>query len=517
MILPFLLLLPLAWSGVQVHTRPPQGAADAWAPRRVAVLVGVDTYDDPSLSDLRFAAKDAIDMATVLQDERHGAFDQVYALTGLVSRDDILDALEGAAATLQRDDTFLLYFAGHGTLDVAFEGTRLYLLPSEATLDRAPVAGLPLDGLEHLLEELPARRRVLVVGACWAGTGRSGLSPSTRDLVDRLRGPVPPPATEDVSGLDVHLFAAHHNQPAVEDAMLGNGVYTHYLVDALAGAGDLDGDGLVDAMEAHEYARDRTMSHTGGIQVPWIRSTLVGRNAVYLSGDPGRRTRAERALLVGLQDLPFEAALLVDGQTRGGGALPAGLHDIQVTTGDRTLLSSRIHFQPGDRLDVADLVKEREAAVEVRVGAEARIGSDAVPPTATLVRVTRWPADHDGGRPLVGLSATWGVGLVHQEWRFPTGDFQGHLGWSWGRIPSASETRGRWDLKFHAGPDLGLGVLWRVPGGERQAGPIVTPGIEMGASVRRVSLTLDAGTRLFGMDRVQRVVPGASVAIGGRI
>ena len=58
---------------------------------------------------------------------------------------------------------------------------------------------------------------------------------------------------------------------------------------------DLNADGLVDATEAHDFAQDKTVKHTGGLQVPRAEYHIVGREAIYLSGDPERRKNAEHA------------------------------------------------------------------------------------------------------------------------------------------------------------------------------------------------------------------------------
>jgi len=316
--------------GVVSQAEDPQGLDQVWAPRRVALVVGLDSYEDPALGSLQFAAKDAQDLAAVLRDPRWGDFDQVRVLTGQASRDQLWQALHQASRDLHRDDTFLLYFAGHGTLDLAGGRTSLYLLPSEARLHRAPVEGIALDDLEQELQALGAQRRVLVVDACYAGSGRSSLAPGVVQQLDLLRGPIPTPQVQPISRYDARLFAAHHDQPAMEDPQLQNGVYTHFLLRALTGAGDLDGDGLVDVLEAHAWARDATLDFTLGAQVPWIRATLVGRDAIYLAGDPAQRGEAERALLVGVELLPAGAVLSIDGQPRGGGSLLPGAHRLEL-------------------------------------------------------------------------------------------------------------------------------------------------------------------------------------------
>ena len=143
------------------------GGLDAvYAPQRVAVLIGVDSYTDPALPDLRFAAKDARDLGRVLQSQEGGAFDRVYVVTGpeATSRAAIQRAIDSATADLQRDDTFVLYLSGHGTLTVdPAQGTRLWFLPTDGRLGDAPRTGLSVEWLETRVNEVEARRRVLIL------------------------------------------------------------------------------------------------------------------------------------------------------------------------------------------------------------------------------------------------------------------------------------------------------------------------------------------------------------------
>ena len=47
-------------------------------------------------------------------------------------------------------------------------------------------------------------------------------------------------------------------QRSVEYDKARNGVFTHYLLEGLAGAADKDADSRIDLYEAHLYARRRT-------------------------------------------------------------------------------------------------------------------------------------------------------------------------------------------------------------------------------------------------------------------
>jgi hypothetical protein len=371
------------------------GLEQVYAPRRVAVLVGVQEYTDPALQGLRFPGKDARDLGAAFEDPGIGGFDRVFVVEGGASTtaEAIDRAIGVASADLQRDDTFVLYLSGHGTLtlDPAL-GSRLWFLPSDGELDAPERTGIAIADLEARVADLPARRRVLVMDTCHNGrtggdlAGRSAVNQPTQQLLAGLRGEAPAPrGLREVSESEARLFAAQYHQPAMEDPELQNGVYTHYLLQAMTAqraAADLDGDGLVDVAEAHDFARDKTIAHTGGMQVPRAEYRIVGKEEIWLAGDPSRRTRAEHALLSGVDEILASARVLVDGMPRGPAvgltAVEPGRHAIEVQAQDgRTLARKTVRLEAGATLPVEDLFSSQRARSFALLGATAVHGATA--------------------------------------------------------------------------------------------------------------------------------------------
>ena len=114
---------------------------------------------------------------------------------------------------------------GHGTLTIdPLEGTRLYFLPSDSTLEQAEETGIGVDWLEAQVGAVAAKRRVLILDTCHNGRSKSGLNQATRDALRSMRGDPPPPnLVSEVSESEARLYAAQYYQPAMEDPNLGNG------------------------------------------------------------------------------------------------------------------------------------------------------------------------------------------------------------------------------------------------------------------------------------------------------
>ena len=500
----------------------PTGAADgAFKARRVAMLIGVQDYADPALQGLQYAEKDARDLGAVLGSPDVGGFDRVFVISGraATSREQLLRSIQVATADLQRDDTFLLYLSGHGTLAIdPVEGRQLYFLPSDGKLDAPHTTGLAVADVEAMLHALPARRRALILDTCHNGRSgsRSALSTPTQQLLSGFRGEPPAPrAGLDVSESEARLYAAQYWQPAMEDRTLENGVYTHFLIDALTtsrNASDLDGDGLVDVMEAHQHARDATMAWTGGLQIPRAEYRIVGREEIFLSGARSLRASAERALLAAVDSVLSRARLFVNGTARGElpglYAVEPGVQDLEVQTADgRTLVKQRVRVQAGETYPLEALLRRRQSTLGLLVGGGAHLGNDALLPFGGGAAVV-WanPVRLDGPwRTEAHLSADFGAGIAPGE--------------------SVEQTSGTIGLGIGIGPTFGPGWVavtadirdnWRTSEFGAQADLGGAAGLAIGLDLP-VSERLSVSTRVEGWGGLEPVYGELAPSFGGAL
>ncbi|MBI3634701.1 MAG: caspase family protein, partial [Candidatus Rokubacteria bacterium] len=66
------------------------------------------------------------------------------------------------------------------------------------------------------------------------------------------------------------LTASDVNQVSQEDPTLGHGIFTHFLLEALNGAADLDGDGAITVREVHLYLQRKVHERSRGVQTPQL-------------------------------------------------------------------------------------------------------------------------------------------------------------------------------------------------------------------------------------------------------
>ena len=181
---------------------------------------------------------------------------------------------------------------------------------------------------------------------------------------------------------EAHLFASTFGFPAFEDDDLGQGVYTHYLMQGLSWArseADRDADGLVTAWEAHDFARLRAQQHTGGAQVPEASIRTVGSNDMILAGDRDARAQRSDALVFHygpLRGAWSGASLVIDGRSKGvfpaALSVPPGEHHVEVRSASgELLLDGYAQFARGESVRVSELpirTRQDRALLSLRLG-----------------------------------------------------------------------------------------------------------------------------------------------------
>lgn len=289
------------------------GVAHA-APRRFAVIVG-QAVGLPGDERLRFAETDAQRVAAVLRE------------LGGFAAEDIVVLTRSKAAELRR----ALITVNARLREVPGETVLFVFYSGHADAEALHLAGTALaaDELRDLVAGSSATARVLVIDACRSGgaTRRKGGQRAAAfaiDVQDRLQS----------RGVAI-LHSSAEGEDSQESDRLAASFFTHYLVSALRGAADADGDGRVTLSEAFSFAAERTLSATArtvaGPQHPTYRFDLAGREdlvltAPALAGASGGLAFAEPgSYLVQGKDAtgPLVAEIEVDDRPRAL-ALPDG-------------------------------------------------------------------------------------------------------------------------------------------------------------------------------------------------
>lgn len=384
---------------------PISRVAQKLQPKRIALLVGVQQFDDPSWRELRFPQADATALASVLGDPQRGAFDQIEVVAPGATREELRAALGRLGSRdVDDDDTVVLYVSSHGTLARDARGElKRYLVARDTRVDAVSETGLSLDELKGAFDRLRSRRKVLILAACHSGAGKSLLPPELETELTGTKSGFFVRPIEEVSRASVVLAASAWGETAREDERLGNDIYTHFLVEALREGADRNGDGATTVSEAHDYARRMTYEYTNGRQRPTAESSEVGADSIILTGRVQRRGRPE---LYSYSTRLDGFMIRIDGkplaELPGGVAVDPGAHRVQVSKGGaEPLLDAHFELDPGERLDVERLLSRSTGRVEVapRIASvgflDRRSRDDVLGPVTAVgatVAIHEWPA-----------------------------------------------------------------------------------------------------------------------------
>jgi len=216
--------------------------------QKIAFLVGVTEYEDSgSFPTLSFTVKDV----KAWQEQLEGiGFEPenivVMASNTSVSRrptkQRILTQLTGLLNKVGENDIIVCVFSGHGTQI----GTEPYFCPEDANADQLAETCVSLNEVMDKMKQSPAKFKWMIVDACRNDPGKS-LPGSVKSLGEVKHVP---------KGVTA-IFSCAATEKSYENVTLGHGVFTHFLLEGLAGeAADENGD--VTIMNLYSYVAKGT-------------------------------------------------------------------------------------------------------------------------------------------------------------------------------------------------------------------------------------------------------------------
>lgn len=228
----------------------------------VAVVIGISSYKNlPEDAALASARKDASAIGRALQDKAH--FDHVFTLVdGQATRAGIRSLLEHQVAPLLTpDDTFVLYFEGHG---IGADLGSPILLAHDSTLENAFEDGLEVSALANDLRTwIKARNTLIVTDAVH------------RDQVDGIY--LYGPSASHWPRLPTGTMVLSSSQP---EAPAKDGSFGAIFLEAVSGKADASYDGDLTLSEIFTHLVTQ-MAPTG--QLPMASGDFDG-NAVLARG-----------------------------------------------------------------------------------------------------------------------------------------------------------------------------------------------------------------------------------------
>ncbi len=345
-------------------------------PKRIALIVGINDFDDPFWPDLKFAAKDANDLALALTNKESN-FNRVVLLetSDLTDRKTIIQKLNDLLLeNTKREDTVLIYFSTHGTI-IPMKHTQefqQFLIVRDTDENDIPQTGISLATIHEKFNLLKSQRKLLIIASCYSGIGKSKFSSSTQKDLTGIKGaPVLLPFN-DVSEASIILSASRITESAKEDAGLQNDIYTHFLIKSFQekSLSDKNKDGAISALEAHDFAKELTYLYTKGEQIPTAQVNLAGSDPVILSG---AQIKDPNPSLYSYATQFEKYSLFANGTKKGSFpgffSLEPGTYMIEVKTEDNEVVfKDKISLNTNTKISLEKIIKPKPNEIEFKLG-----------------------------------------------------------------------------------------------------------------------------------------------------
>jgi len=245
-----------------------QGSYEPSYRHRVGVVIGINSYEHWPV--LEGASGDAKRVAKML---RKIGFDEVIEVyDGGATRSRILKVLgDELPSKTSREDLAVIFFAGHGQTETLANGEkRGYIIPADGEVDDVFSTGISMETLRDLSNRIPAKHIYYAMDSCYSGLGFSRGIAAIRKTAGYVNKITALPVVQMITaGMD--------GEEAVERG--GRGLFTTYLLRAMGGEADVDGDGYVTAGEIGSFVRPGVTAASNQHQTP-LYGTLDGSGEV---------------------------------------------------------------------------------------------------------------------------------------------------------------------------------------------------------------------------------------------
>lgn len=236
-----------------------------------AVVVGISDYQDPEITDLRFADKDAEAFANFLRSVSGGNLNNDHLkllINSNATMAQFANALDWLWENVKEGDQAIIYYSGHGDVEKKSFAQPGYLLCWDAP-SRVYLAGgaLALPMFQDVISTLSVQNKakvIVITDACRSGklSGSSiGGSQITGANMSRQ------------FANEIKILSCQPNEFSIEGEQWGGGrgAFSYHLVNALYGMADQNNDLVVNLQEVARYLEDRVTKEVAPVsQIPMI-------------------------------------------------------------------------------------------------------------------------------------------------------------------------------------------------------------------------------------------------------
>ncbi len=271
---------------------------DKYKPKLYLFTVAVNNYSDPAYN-LKYAVNDGrrlIDLLSSGYAKNRIVTDSFFNQNAV---NGVLYEIKKRLINTNVNDKVIIHFSGHGTVDTS--ALEFYFGTHDIDFNKPAPKGISYSQIEELLENIPARRKLILIDACHSGLSdklairTQPISPDTirlngETVVLKNAGRIGKSATntekqsfslmQDAfwnlskkNGTFI-ITASAGDSYALESANFENGIFTFFLAEALSMTPS-NGTLAKSVREIGEYVSKKVYEVTKGRQKPEIRTDYL--------------------------------------------------------------------------------------------------------------------------------------------------------------------------------------------------------------------------------------------------
>ena len=244
-----------------------------------AIVIGVANYRHINgLSDA--VLNDADDLANVLTSDDRCGYDKCN-LHLLLDSDATLARIRRALSTVTEashpQDTVVIFFSGHGAVLHKSGAPISAILPVECDAGALDKTSLCEPELSAALQNIPARRLLVLIDACHSGgvgsfKNQGVVKLPTFGYVEKSLGRLAQGAGR------VLIASSRANETSLVLVGKRNSVFTCHLLEALRGEGRTSGDGVIRVFEIFNHISEMVQRSVPGRQHPIFKASDLENN-----------------------------------------------------------------------------------------------------------------------------------------------------------------------------------------------------------------------------------------------
>ena len=268
-----------------------------------AVIIGISNYQNPKITDLEFADRDAREFSKYLTSKAGGSVDtsNIMLLTNeKATAGQFVSALYWLMEESKKDDQAIIYFSGHGDVENNTMNQPGFLLcwdaPSKVYMGGGTFGLIYLQEIISTLSTQTQAKVLVITDACRAGKLAGSSINGTQATASNL-------AKQYAS--EVKIMSCQANEFSLEGKNWGNGrgVFSYYFLAGLQGLADRNQDGFVNLQEIERYLDDKVPDAVAPhSQIPMT----VGNKTIVIS-------KVDPDVLKSLKDPDLERQMSVTG------------------------------------------------------------------------------------------------------------------------------------------------------------------------------------------------------------